>query len=284
MSCYRPIPAFRTRDGVVFSALRRHDILGDIEIACGQCIGCRLRRAREWQVRCLHEARQWEKSCFLTLTYDDAHLPPDGSLKHRDFQLFMKRVRRLHNPLIRYFMCGEYGETNLRPHYHALLFGEDFRPWKWVGRSGSGEDYFTNVRLSELWKSGRCVVQPLVGATVGYCTRYIVGKVTGDDADAHYGGRKPEYCAVSKGVGKGFHREYGERIAAQDFVVIEGTKTRMPRYYDKLAKKNLSIDVDSIEFARQERAKLALADNTPERRAVREIVHKARVSSLKREI
>lgn len=282
MSCYHPIAAFRTSHGVVFNELRRHDIIGAIELPCGQCIGCRLRRAREWQARCLHEAKSWDRSSFLTLTFDDAHLPADGSLTHRPFELFMKRLRRLHNPRVKYFMCGEYGTQTQRPHFHCVLFGEDFRPWKWAGRSGSGEDFYTNVRLSELWKNGRSTVQPACGETIGYCTRYIVDKITGEDAEAHYGGRKPEYCAVSQGIGKAFYAKYGGKISEQDFMVVDGQKIAPARYYDKLGRKAGHVDFGAIELEREKRRKAGLSDNTPERLAVREVVHKARVSSLKR--
>ena len=80
MSCYHPIAGFRTPHGVVFSELRRHDILGSIEIACGQCIGCRMRRASDWALRVMHEASLWDENCFVTLTYGRDKLPPLGSL------------------------------------------------------------------------------------------------------------------------------------------------------------------------------------------------------------
>lgn len=284
MSCYHPLKAYRTPDGVVFNQLSRHDIIGDIELPCGQCIGCRLRRAGEWQARCKHEALYWDKASFLTLTYEEEHLPADGGLRHRDFALFMKRVRRMHNPRVRFFMCGEYGSENGRPHYHCVLFGEDFRPWKWVGRSGSGKDFYTNVRLSELWKLGRVTVQPCCGETIGYCTRYIVDKVTGDRAEAHYGGKKPEYCVASQGLGMRYYAQYGETVATQDFVVVDSQERVLPRYYAKMARKDARVDWDAVEQARYVRARAALPDNTDERRAVREIVHKARVRNLKRDL
>ena len=79
MSCYHPIQAFRTRDGVCFSELSRFDIVGRIELPCGQCIGCRMRRASDWELRVMHEASLWEENCFVTLTYGRDQLPPDLS-------------------------------------------------------------------------------------------------------------------------------------------------------------------------------------------------------------
>lgn len=45
---------------------------------------------------------------FVTLTYDEEHLPPDGSLRKRDLQLYLKRLRR--RLPFRFFAAGEYGE------------------------------------------------------------------------------------------------------------------------------------------------------------------------------
>lgn len=286
MSCYRPIPAFRTPHGVVFSELRRHDILGDIEIPCGQCVGCRLRRAREWTVRCVHEASLWEDNCFVTLTYEEENLPPENSLDHRDFQLFMKRMRRGSSGPIRFFMCGEYGPLNLRPHYHALLFNRNFYDRKAGGKSGSGSVFYNSDELSEYWKLGMATVQDLNPQTVAYCTRYVVDKVTGPGADEHYQGRKPEYCACSlkPGIGAAWYAKYGLQVSTQDFVVLDGKQMRPPKYYDKLARKLEEVPLDEIEFEREQRAKAAAADNTDDRRKVREVVHKAKIRHLKRSL
>ena len=45
---------------------------------------------------------------FVTLTYDDDHLPEYNSLNYKHFQDFMKRLRKSHNG-VRFYMCGEYG-------------------------------------------------------------------------------------------------------------------------------------------------------------------------------
>ena len=86
-----------------------------------------MKRSREWAIRCVHEASLNDVNCFLTLTYDDDHVPAGLSLFYPDFQAFMKRLRaRFSNVRVRFYMCGEYGDNFDRPHYHALLFGFDF--------------------------------------------------------------------------------------------------------------------------------------------------------------
>ena len=46
-----------------------------IQVPCGQCYGCRLQYSREWANRCMLEASEYSSNFFLTLTYDDEHLP-----------------------------------------------------------------------------------------------------------------------------------------------------------------------------------------------------------------
>ena len=131
MPCFCPLEGWRSKDRsstgkrkIVFNP---RDALRDmpVTVPCGQCIGCRLERSRQWAVRCIHEASLHEDNCFITLTYDDAHLPTDLSLNVSHFQKFMKRLRKRFGEGIRFFHCGEYGENFGRPHYHACLFTSD---------------------------------------------------------------------------------------------------------------------------------------------------------------
>lgn len=286
MPCYHPVPAFRTPHGVVFSALARHDILGSIEIPCGQCIGCRLRRSHDWAVRIMHEASLWEQNCFVTLTYGRDMEPPGRSLHYPDFQVFMKRMRKaFKRPGIRFFMSGEYGPLNLRPHYHACLFNVDFDDKKPGGKSASGNVFYRSELLAKLWRHGHVSVQALTKQSAAYTARYCVDKVTGDDAEAHYCGRVPEFCRCSlrPGIGAGWFERFGSDVYPRDFVVSDGREFPPPKYYDRLLKRSdKAVSFDQIELSRTRRALSAVADNTPERLAVREIVQKARVSNLKR--
>ena len=99
MPCFHPVPAYRIadRDGrptaVVFSALRGMNVIQEFHVPCGCCIGCRQERARQWAVRCVHEAMLYEENCVVTLTYNDDHLPDGNSLDYFEFQRFIKRLR-----------------------------------------------------------------------------------------------------------------------------------------------------------------------------------------------
>lgn len=95
--------------------------------SCGKCINCRKRRISDWAVRLQLESRSYKHNCsFITLTYNNENCPSDYTLRKRDYQLFLKRLRKRLDKLnikIRYFICGEYGEKFGRPHYHLIVFG-----------------------------------------------------------------------------------------------------------------------------------------------------------------
>lgn len=286
MPCYHPLKAFRTTTGVSFvEDRRRGDFLGDIELPCGQCIGCRMRRASDWSLRVMHEASCWPENCFITLTYGRDECPPNFSLDHRDFQLFMKRLRKAFpGRKIRFYMCGEYGPETQRPHYHACLFNVDFRADRVLqGKSASGESYFDSPQLAKLWGKGRVSVQDLNKKTASYCARYIMKKLLGQAAKDGYGDRAPEYAVMSKGIGAAWFQKYGRDVFPHDLCIdSEGRETRPPRFYDKLlARRKVQVE-DHIKYAREQRAKLSAADNTDERRVVRETVHQARIRNLQR--
>lgn len=298
MSCYSPIKAFRTASGIAFVERKGNDYLGSIELPCGMCIGCRMRRASDWSLRVMHEAQMWSDNCFVTLTYGPGNLPPGSSLEHRDFQLFMKRVRKRTGKPVRFYMCGEYGPVGGRPHYHACLFNVDFRSDRVpAGTGSSGSLFYESKELSDLWQLGRCTVQDLVPETASYCARYIMKKVLGVDAKTAYDvvdedgvitRRRPEYAAMSlkPGIGALWFERYGRTdVYPQDFVIQDGVERRPPKYYDKLMKRSLSgAVIDKVQIAREARLAKPNPDNTDERRKVREIVHLAKISTLNRSL
>lgn len=296
MSCYHPLKGFRTATGVSFSQLRRDDHVGDIELPCGRCIGCRMRRASDWSLRVMHEAQLWPENCFVTLTYGHGCLPKDGSLEHRDFQLFMKRLRKRAGKEVRFYMCGEYGDEKGRPHYHACLFNVDFRDRNPIGKSGSGELFYESKALAGLWGHGNCSVQDLTAGTAGYCAQYIMKKTLGDDAELAYSFvdedgeihfRKPPYAAMSlkPGIGAAWLAKYGKTdVFAHDKCVQDGVERRVPKYYDKLLKRGDQLKLEANQYKRELLARKSASDNSPERRSVREEVHLAKVSNRVRSL
>nr|QJI53670.1 MAG: replication-associated protein [Cressdnaviricota sp.] len=229
-------------------------------VPCGQCIGCRIERSRQWMVRIMHEAQLFEHNCFLTLTFDDEHLPTDGSLSVRDLQLFMKLLRK-HNkgfePVkdektgkitfpIRFFACGEYGSLNERPHYHLIIF--NWQPDDMVlrGVNKFGNKLYTSPKIMQYWDKGFNTVGTVTEQSAGYVAKYCIKKVTGSAAEEHYRGRLPEFIVMSRrpGIAARWFDKYQEDIYNYDECILHGTKYRVPRYYDKLYD-----DVNPCKFA-----------------------------------
>lgn len=264
-----------------------------VTIACGQCIGCRLERSRQWAVRCIHEAQLWPSNCFITLTYDDEHLPADHSLQVKDFQLFMKRLRKSLAPKkLRFFHCGEYGEPTennnyiARPHYHAAIFNHDFADKTYWKKSPSGTDVFVSDYLADHWPQGWSAVGELNFESAAYIARYIVDKVNGDDADKHYNGRAPEYVTMSRrpGIASEWYKKYKGDVFPSDNIHVRGKEMRPPKFYMTMLEKEDSIQHENIKKQRIKRTLLFKKDNTLERLYVKEIVKKASISLLKRKL
>lgn len=282
MPCYKPIKAFKVADGgIVFTELARYDIVGDTKIPCGQCIGCRLDRSREWSLRCLHEAKLHESNSFITLTYEDKQIPENGSLDYSHYQLFMKKLRKRTGIPVRFFMCGEYGEQTERPHYHALLFGYQFPDLQYWGKSPTGHPVYRSALLESLWTFGNSLVGSVNKQSAGYVARYCMKKITGQAAETHYGGRTPEFARMSlkPGIGAEYFRRYQSDILPNDYVVYDGIKCPVPKYYDKLYSGD---NLDEIKQQREIYGRSKAENNTPERLEVREEVAKAKIKSLLR--
>ena len=133
MPCFHPITAYHKIGGGITWTYRESNGI-KLTVSCKQCTGCRQEYARQWAMRNIHEASLWLNNIFITLTYNDQNLPEHNKLVKKDFQDFMKRLRKnkkanTKNP-IRFFHCGEYGEKFGRPHYHAILFNTNFNDRK----------------------------------------------------------------------------------------------------------------------------------------------------------
>lgn len=294
MSCYKPLLGYRAlnknesgKRSLVFSPKSPRMSDEPIFVPCGHCIGCRLDRSREWALRCMHESQYHDVAYFVTLTYNDEHLPSDMSLRPDDFTLFMKRLRKSRNTKLAYFMCGEYGDSNLRPHYHAILFGAQFddkRQWK---RTPHGV-LFKSQELERIWGLGYCSLGPVNFTTCAYVSRYVMKKVYGEKADEHYAGREPEYIRMSlkPAIGKRWYETYGKGAHAFDHVIMNGKRHKVPKYYDKILEKVDEEEFLEIKRERKERMMepATLLNSSPVRLAIREEVKTAQVSVLTRDM
>lgn len=306
MACFRPLQAYQTTAGdILFYAkgtegksknCKAADIRRELTLPCGQCVGCRLERSRQWAVRVMHESQMHEDNCFITLTYNDECIPPDYSLCYKHFQLFMKRLRRRCHR-VRFYMCGEYGEARLRPHFHACLFGfrpTDMYPWR---QSSSGFPLSRSPFLEELWSKGSVEVGDVSFESAAYVARYVMKKVTGKEAESHYEAvdgetgevyyREPEFTRMSlkPGIGATWFRKYHAEVFPADRVVVRGVECKPPTYYKRLVDADSSDRrSDHVDYARYLKSLQFVDDQTPERLADREKVCLAKVFRLKRSI
>lgn len=293
MPCYYPVSAWQLDSGEVVFA-ERGRVKRPLQLPCGQCIGCRLERSRQWAVRCLHESQMHSRNSFVTLTYDDGHLQ-SPSLDYRDFQLFMKRLRDARAPdKVRFFMCGEYGEKSQRPHFHACLFGVSFDDMRPHSVNSRGDKLYQSAELESIWEKGYAPVGAVTFDSAAYVARYVTKKVTGPHAVDHYRvvdgetgevwNRVPEFCHMSlkPGIGATWFDKYKSEVFPRDRVVVRGVECKPPRYYSKLAERDAAFDSDGVEFKRYKKAIPHRWDGTPERLAVREKVRKAQIGNLER--
>lgn len=303
MACNYPIQAYRLSSGeIVFDTKSGYDIIRYLKVPCGVCIGCRLERGRQWAVRCMHEAQLHDENCFITLTYNDDHLPDGNELDYRDFQLFMKRLRKkFKGKKIRFFMCGEYGEQFRRPHFHACLFGINFNDRVHFKRTKAGSEIYTSRILDSLWcdRFGNSMGYATIGDvnfdSAGYVARYVMKKGYGhDDSDYNYINletgevtkQTKEFTRMSlkDGIGTGFYKKYKSDMFPHDICVVNGVAQKPPKFYFKKLKTDDPLLYEQITFARESKAMKRASDNIQERLEVREKVLKAKTKALKREL
>lgn len=241
---------------------------------------------------------------FVTLTYDDQHLPTNYSVDVRELQLFMKRLRKsLPGRKIRFFACGEYGDQTLRPHYHLLIFNYDF-PDKKLHSVRSGHRIYKSDQLNKLWPSGQLnEIGNLDYASAAYVARYNMKKVNGDLADDHYtrvspvDGNiyrvQPEFLVMSRrpGIGQTWFNKFGSDAFPSDFLIFEGRKHKPPAFYLKQLTEDPRDRLLSqhgqqtpIKRARLRAALPQRHNSTKERLAIREEVQQSRISRLKRSL
>lgn len=258
---------------------------------CGRCMECRIRKRREWAIRCMHEASLHDRNAYITLTYNDEHLPAFGALVKSDFQKFMKRLRKSVDHEIRYFHAGEYGDDRRRPHYHALLFGHSFPDMVRYG-TRNGHPIYGSVALGKLWPQGFHEIGEVTFESASYVASYVEKKVMGNDEVAEEMAKKayarvdpstgevaqvqPEYATMSRrpGIGRGWLEKYGHEVALHDSVIVSGRELRPARYYDEVLK---VTEAELMRVVKRKRKQaMEECENDPDRAAAREKILKAR--------
>lgn len=244
--CTRPITGYRSLSGpsaltgkwpVVFNVKLGYMDM-PVRMPCGRCIECLQKKRLEWATRCVHEASLYEENRFVTLTYDNAHLPEDGNIDKKDLQNFLKRLRKEkvtdENSKIRYFGCGEYGKTLGRPHYHLALFNCSFRD-EYLHDVVDGHNIMRSPELEEYWKLGFSTIGTVTWQSASYIAKYICKKQYGESAEGHYKGRKPEFAVMSlkPGLGTGWWDKWKKDAQVPDKVYVnKNIAIPVPKYYN----------------------------------------------------
>lgn len=236
----------------------------------------------------------------MTLTYDQAHVPKDGGLVLEHWQDFAKRMRAWladnlpkERRAFRYYAVGEYGDRTLRPHYHACVFGQDFRDPEFGPVIGLKTNLYTSSCLSERWGHGNVSVGHLTWQSAAYVARYVMKKQGGNRAEAHYTrfdrntgecwSVRPEFSTMSRrpGIGAKWFERYAGDVFPADEVVHEGKAHRPPRFYTSKLPEDV---VTRLKAERRRKADLHKEDLTPQRLKDRQKAAVARLRQYKRNL
>jgi len=201
-------------------------------VPCGRCVFCLEQKRAEWTYRIMQELKNSYSAYFLTLTYDDEHVPIgeyNATLHKKDVQDFLKRLRKKQDYIltnseimlkttfkqkIRYYLVGEYGAKTLRPHYHTIIF-----------------NIIPQVinEIEKIWKNGHIAIGTVTQSSIHYTTKYMINKemtVPGTEKPFALMSRRP-------GIGAGYldsHSKY-HKESQVDYVRSNGYIQKMPRYY-----------------------------------------------------
>lgn len=202
-------------------------------IPCGKCPNCIKRKSQEWTSRLLKESENHNFSYFITMTYDDEHY---CDLNKRDLQLFLKRYRKKYDLNLKYYICGEYGETTQRAHYHAILFQD--KPIE--NLNFYGQNLYYSEDFNDCWSLGNCLISKQVNErSIKYTIAYTLKKL-GEN----------KIVLMSKGLGLSFLKKNKDLIKFQQgFYVLNGYKQELPSYFRRKLKE--SSDLDDLRYLKE---------------------------------
>lgn len=234
-------------------------------LPCGHCAGCKLSASSSWANRMEMELPYHKNAWFLTLTYDNEHVPwsynsglgvdmgtgevmvENLTLNYEDMQGFWKRLRRnidYHkrgdSKNLMYFQCGEYGGQTHRPHYHAIVYDLPIKPEELKEyKRKNGAVYYNVDWITKIWGMGHVVIAPAEWKAMAYTARYTTKKVYGRESKKYYEemGILPERCNMSlkPAIGARYYEEHKDEIYRKDKIQLKNGKVcKPPRYFDKL--------------------------------------------------
>lgn len=236
----------------LYPTLNLHDKNGDRikfipvhQVPCGFCVLCQTSLRDEWALRCWLEAKEYDNNQFVTLTYSKKHLPEIGVDKN-ELTRFIHTLReyfrrKLKHIGIRFYGCGEYGKSDLRPHYHVLIFNcPSFGDEKYYKKNKGGQILYTSKILSRLWGKGFCTIGAVTRQSCKYVANYRL---------KYYFQKVPENFFIynnqpfnnmsrGKGIGRDYLIKNFDQIIKEDSIRLTGKITvKLPKYYDRIIEK-----------------------------------------------
>ena len=247
-----------------------------ITVPCGKCAGCRADYTRQWADRMILELDHSGVGIFVTLTYDDEHLPVvyqtttgvcEPTLSKRDCQLFMKRLRKeFKDRVIRFYLCGEYGSKG-RPHYHAILYGLSLADFKDLQRKGCnplGQEYFISKFFTEqIWQNGFCLLADVSWRTCAYVARYVRKKQFGASGNVfEHRLKEPVFSLMSRkpGIGAYYVEEHPECLDKAKIYLSDqngSVEVWMPQSFLKFIE-----ELDPVRYERLKKERMSAAENS----------------------
>lgn len=247
---------------------------------CGTCQGCRTQRRLEWATRIELESRNYPNSYFITLTYDNEHLPiPDhietangerienpgwwmGTLVRKDAQNFVNSLKKYFNRKynhkgMKYYIVGEYGSSKTgthRPHYHAILINCPEIEKTATGKNKLNQTYYNNERIQHIWGKGFITIGKVTTQSINYVAGYVNKKIYGKKAKEEYlkAGKIPEFALMSKSLGRNWLEEHILDIYKNDEIILSNGKVvKPPQYFDRLLKENYPDIYEKIKEKRE---------------------------------
>ena len=218
---------------------------------CGKCYNCKIVYKMEWTTRLEHELETSGEGVFVTLTYDDDHLPEGFNIQQNHLQLFLKRFRSYVNyhfgTKLKYYAIGDYGEKTGRPHYHALMFG--------VGKSCKifkYTDFEKGHCTCQQWQHGFVHVSTMTTGRIKYVTGYVTKERNSIAMMERIGAEVTPFRIMSNGIGKEYLLKNTETLTKDLCIYKRGVAVKLPRYY----RKSLEVKDEEVSKRLKERAYL----------------------------
>lgn len=233
-------------------------------IPCKNCWACQLKYAAEWASRIVWETKYHEHNYFITLTYDEEHVPIyekfkyidkegketiyendgtwSGTLEPKDMDRFINTLRKYYERQgikgIKYFYCGEYGNEGTgnsmgyRPHYHLILMGAPLNLKEFYDfhvDSKHKKLHWKSHELDRFWgNKGFIDIAEVEWSNAAYTARYCMKKIDNERDPKVYAekGKMKEYIRMSRnpGIGTRYYQEHKEEIYELDGVTQRTVK------------------------------------------------------------